>query len=1017
MRFASAAFVVALATTAQPAAPPAGPQLDGALRWRSIGPYRGGRVTAVAGVARQPSVYYMGATGGGVWKTDDGGATWTNISDKFFGAGSIGAIAVAESNPNIVYVGTGEGCLRGNLSAGDGMYKSTDAGKTWARIGLADSSQIGRVRVHPTNPDIVYVAAIGHPYGPNAERGVFRSKDGGRTWDKVLFVDDKTGAADIALDPADPQVIYATTWQVLRTPWGITSTGPGGGIYKTIDGGDRWTRLTAGLPAGNLGKIGVTVSPANRQRVWATVEADTKGGVYRSDDAGKTWQLLNDGFNMTSRQYYYGHIFADPIDANTVYTFCAKDFYKSTDGGKTYTDVQTPHGDYHDLWIDPRDPLRMVNGSDGGAAVTLNGGRTWSSLDNQPTAQFYAVVTDNGSPYRVYGSQQDNTTVSIASRTNGPGITATDWHPVAGGESGYLAPTPANPPVVYGGSYFGLLTRYDEKTGETRNITVWPDYPGGRTAAEMKYRFQWTFPIVLSPHDPGTLYAGAQVVFRSTNGGQSWQPISPDLTRNDKTKQNGGRLEEYYSTIFTIAESRVEKGVIWTGSDDGLVHVTRNGGREWQNVTPPGLEPYTRVNIIEASPHEAGTAYVAAPRYQLDDFRPYIFKTTDYGKSWQTTVAGIPERSFVRVVREDPSRKDLLYAGTESGVFYSLNGGGAWRSLQLNLPAVPITDLTVKKGDLIAATQGRSFWVLDDVTPLAELAADPPDADRLFTPSDAVRVRRAGFGRAPAGAGQNPPAGAIITYQLAAAQPATLEFVDSRGAVVKRVSSADRNGPAATPGVHRFVWDMRYPDAHGLEGGTHLAGGNLRGPVALPGTYQVRLTTGGHTVTKPLRILADPRSEATEADLQKQFDLLIAIRDRVGATHEAVNDLRRLKTEAAALAERARDTQSLSTAAAKLVASLDAVQKELVDVRFAGFDDQMLVFDLKLNNRMAALQGYVSQGDYAPTDQQQAVFAELSALIDAQLARLKQILDTDVPALNKLAQSHGMPAIGRRGGS
>ena len=669
------------------------------------------------------------------------------------------------------------------------------------------------------------------------------------------------------------------------------------------------------------------------------------------------------------------------------------------------------HGDYHDLWIDPGDPLRMVNGSDGGAAITFNGGRTWSSLDNQPTAQFYAVITDNGSPYRVYGSQQDNTTVSIASRTNGPGITDNDWHPVAGGESGYLAPTPANPPVVYGGSFFGLLTRYDERTGETRNITVWPDYPGGRTAAEMKYRFQWTFPIVLSPHDVNTLYAGAQVVFRTTTGGQSWNAISPDLTRNDKAKQNGGRLEEYYSTIFTIAESRVEQGVIWTGSDDGLVHLTRNNGRDWQNVTPPALQPYTRVNIIEASPHEGGTAYVAATRYQLDDFHPYIFKTADYGKTWQAVAAGIPERSFVRVVREDLKRKDLLYAGTEGGVFYSVDGGANWRSLQLNLPAVPITDLTLRNTDLIAATQGRAFWILDDVTPLAEVAANPADTIQLFAPPDAVRVRRAAFGRAPGGMGQNPPAGAAITYRLPAAQPVTIEYFDSRGAVVKTFSGADRNGPATTAGLHRFVWDMRYPDAHGIEGGTHLAGGNLRGPVALPGTYQVRLRAGGQTLTRPLRILPDPRSEATIEDLQKQFDLLLAIRDKVGATHDAVNEILGMKKQADALAQRARDTASVATAAAKLASSLEAIQNELVDLRFAGFDDQMLVFDLKLNNRIAALQGYVSQGDYAPTDQQQAVFKELSGLVDAQLARFRQVLDTDLPALNRLAQSHGMGPV------
>src|SRR4029453_8289900 len=704
LRFALRAFAVVALAHPLFAQPRSG-GLNDALQWRSIGPSRGGRVTAVAGIATQPLTYYMGATGGGVWKTDDAGVTWRNISDPFFKTGSVGAVSVAESNPDVVYVGMGEGGLRGNLSSGDGVYKSTDAGKTWKHMGLLDSSQIGRLRIHPTNPDVVYVAAIGHAYGPNAERGVFRTKDGGTTWQRVLFVNDRTGAADIAMDPSNPQVLYATTWEMLRTPWNITSTGPGGGLYKSTDGGDTWSRLASGLPASNLGKIGVAVSPVNPQRVWATVEADEKGGIYRSDDGGSTWQLLNDGFNMTSRQYYYGHIFADPLDANTMYTFCAKYFYKSTDGGKTYSEVQTPHSDYHDLWIDPKDSRRMVNGSDGGAAVTFNGGRSWSSLDNQPTAQFYAVITDNGTPYRIYGSQQENTTGATASRTNGAGITESDWHSVGGGESGYLAPTASNPPVVYGGSYFGLLTRYDEPTGESRNVTIWPDYNGGRTAAQMKYRFQWTYPIIVSPHDGTTVYAAAQVVFRSVNGGQSWDAISPDLTRNDKAKQNGGRLEEYYSTIFTLAESPREKGVIWAGSDDGLVHVTRNGGRGGRNVTPPAGQPFTRINIIDASPHDPGTAYVAANRYQLDDVRPYIYKTTDFARSGHPMAGGRPERSFVRTVREDPIKKDLLFAGTESGVHYSLDGGAHWQPLQLNMPVVPITDLTIKNDDLIASTQ------------------------------------------------------------------------------------------------------------------------------------------------------------------------------------------------------------------------------------------------------------------------------------------------------------------------
>jgi photosystem II stability/assembly factor-like uncharacterized protein len=642
--------------------------------------------------------------------------------------------------------------------------------------------------------------------------------------------------------------------------------------------------------------------------------------------------------------------------------------------------VQTPHSDYHDLWIDPKDPLRMVNGSDGGAAVTFNGGHTWSSLDNQPTAQFYAVITDHSVPYRIYGSQQDNTTVSIASRTSTAGITDTDWHPVGGGESGYLAPTHSVPPVVYGGSYWGHLTRYDERTGETRNITVWPDYNGGRSAAEVKYRFQWTFPIIVSPHDGNTVYAGAQVVFRTTNGGQSWEAISPDLTRNDKEKQRGGRLEEYYSTIFTMAESRVTRGVIWTGSDDGQVYVTRNGGHDWENVTPPALQPFTRANIVEASPHDAGTAYLAVNRYQLDDFRPYIFKTADYGRTWQAIASGLPEHTFVRTVREDPKRRGLLFAGTETGVYFSLNDGASWQSLQLNLPVVPITDLTIKDDDLVAATQGRAFWVLDDITPLQAIAGGiTTSSTHLFPPRDAVRTRRAGGGPGAGGMGQNPPAGATITYSLAAAQDVAIEFLDQRGTVIGSVSNRDRNGPAAGAGMHRYVWDMRYPDAHAIESGTFLAGGSLRGPVALPGTYRVRMTTGGETFTQALRIVADPKSEATAADLREQFDLLIAIRDKVSAVHDAVNEIQRIRAELEKRPDRAR--------AAAVNRALESVLNELVERRFTGFDDQMLVFDLKLNNRVAALQGYVAQGDYPPTEQQYSVFRELSAAVDNVLAR------------------------------
>lgn len=970
-----------------------------AMTWRSIGPYRGGRVTAVAGVATQPSTYYMGATGGGVWKTDNAGITWTPISDRYFKTGSVGAIAVADSDPNVIYVGMGEACLRANISHGDGVYKSVDAGKTWTNVGLRDTRQIGRVRIDSQDPNVVYVAAVGHAFGPNTERGVFRTRDGGKTWKKVLYVDDKTGAVDIDMDPRDPRVLYATTWQVLRTPWGIISTGPGSGIYKSTDAGDNWTQLTNGLPKGEKGKIGITISPVDSNRVWATVEAED-GGVYRSDDAGKTWRLLNGNFEVRGRQYYYGHIFADPQELDTVYTFSSKGFFKSKDGGKTYDTLRSPHGDYHDLWIDPKNHLRMINGNDGGATVTFDGGKSWSTLDNQPTAQFYEVITDNRFPYRIYGSQQDNTTVSIPSRTEAGGISTTDWYTVAGGESGYLAPDPKNPDVTYGGSYFGAMTRYDHRTGSIRNITIWPDYPGGRVAADVKYRFQWTYPIVISPLSPETIYAGAQVIFRSMNQGQSWDVISPDLTRNDKRREHGGRLEEYYSTVFAIAPSRVNKDVIWAGSDDGLIHVTSDGGKNWRNVTPAALPEWSRINIIEASPFNAAVAYVAANRYQLDDFKPYIYKTADYGKTWKLIIDGLPGDTFARTVREDPARSGLLYAGTETGVYISWNDGGHWQPLQSNLPAVPITDLTIKDNDLIASTQGRSFWVLDDLTPLQQLTHEVAVADvHLFRPRDVYRPARRMFRIGAPGMGQNPPSGLVIRYYLRQkpSGPITLELEESDGSPIKSIEKVP-----AEAGMNRFEWDLRYPDAHGLEGGTHLAGGSLRGPVAIPGKYRLKLTADGQSQTQSFQVLRDPRLPTTDDEYKKQFALLIGVRDKLTAANDAVNRIKQAKTEL-----RGADA---GAAEPKAIAALDALAQELTEPGFTGFDDQMLVFPLKLNNRIAALQGYI-EGGYGPTDQDFKVYNELSAALEDILSRLKHVLGEYVPPARKAAQALRSPAM------
>ena len=1016
IRFAFLPLVMLLCACTLPAQ--VNPDQLKALKWRGIGPFRGGRSTAVAGDANNRLVFYMGATGGGVWKTIDGGISWTPVSDGTFKTGSVGAIAVSMSDSNIIYVGMGEACLRANISHGDGVYKSTDGGKTWNNVGLRDSSQIGKLRIDPRNPDIAYVAAVGHPYGPNEERGVFRTRDGGKSWQKVLYVNDKTGAVDIAMDPRNPLTLYATTWQVLRTPWDITSIGPGGGIYKTTDGGDTWTQLKNGLPKGDKGKIGITVSPVNSNRVWATVEAEPDGGIYRSDDAGATWTLLNDSFDVRSRQYYYGHIFADPAEADTVYTFSSKHFLKSTDGGKTYKHVNTPHGDYHDLWIDPKDRLRMIDGDDGGGNVSFDGGASWSSEDNQPTAQFYTVSTDNAFPYHVYGAQQDNTTVGIASRSAEPGIAVTDWFEVGGGESGYVEADPEDPNIIYAGAFWGLLTRYDHRTGDVRNISAWPDLPGGRLASQLKYRFQWTYPIAVSTAEPGAIYVGSNILLKSTDGGQSWKEVSPDLTRNNKEREDG-RLEDVYSTIFTIALSPLDKNVIWTGSDDGLIHLTQDGGKTWADVTPPAVQPWTRMNIIEASSHDAQTAYVAANRYQVDDFKPYIYRTHDSGKTWTLVSNGIAEDTFVRAVRQDRVRKDLLYAATETGVYVSFDDGDHWQSLQHNLPVVPVTDLTVKDNDLVISTQGRSFWILDDISPLQQLTAEVAASKvHLFKPRAAYRFGGEGRGEgAPRNLGENPPGGVVVYYSLAAAgQKVSLEFQDADGAAIESFTSDTKPKDSDTEvakndaGLNRFVWNMRYPDARGIDGGTFFLGGTLSGPRSLPGSYKVKLTAGGQSLTQDFEIKKDPRLATTDAEYAKQFQMSLAVRDKVSELDDAVNRINRILKQLESASQSAKADKATQDAAKNLTEELTAVRQKLIEPRFTGFDDQTLIFPLQLNNRIASLQDYL-EADHGPTAQDTAVFEQLSSDLTQALASLERILETDLPPFNSRVKSRGLPAV------
>ncbi len=1003
-----------------------------ALHWRMIGPYRGGRVTAVAGHADQPYVYYMGVTGGGVWKTTDGGMGWFPVTDSTRMAGSIGAIAVAPSDPNVVYVGTGESPPRGNVSPGNGMYRSTDGGRSWTAIGLADAGQIAAIVVHPTNPDVVYAGVLGHIFGPSEQRGVFRSMDGGKTWSRVLYRDANAGVIDLVMDPTNPRILYAALWQTRRFPWGFESGGPGSGIFKSTDGGEHWNEITrnTGLPdSGVVGKVGLAVSPADPERVWAIVEHEN-GGVFRSDDGGHTWQKLNDDRRLRQRAWYYTDIYADPKDPETVYVLNTG-FYRSVDGGRTYSSIRVPHGDNHALWIAPNDPMRMINSNDGGANVSYNGGVSWTGQDNQPTAQMYHAFATDHFPYYVCGGQQDNSTICVPSRTSGFGITTEDYYVVGGCESGFVATRSDKPDVSYAGCYGGSLDRQDRATGEERSISVWPDNPMGWGAGDIKYRFQWTYPIVLSPQDPNVLYVTSQFVHKSTNDGQSWETISPDLTRNDKSKlgPSGGPITkdntsvEYYATIFALAPSPKDANVLWAGSDDGLVHVTRDGGAHWTNVTPKDLPDWALISIIDASPHDPGTAFVAATRYKLDDFAPYLYKTTDYGKSWQKIVAGIPAGQFVRTVRQDPAQANLLYAGGEFGLYASVDGGAHWQSLQLNMPIVPIHDLVVKGTDLVAATHGRSFWILDDLTALREIAAGTVTGNRhVFTPSPTYRMGGGGGFGAP-GVGENPPAGIVLYYYLKEkpAGEVKIDVLDAGGSVIKSFSSTsgergDRLDVKA--GMNRFVWNLRYPDASRFDGMIFWAGGT-QGPRAVPGTYQLRVSAGDWSETRSASLLEDPRVSATQADLEAQFQFLIQIRDRVSEANDAVTRIRavrrdmdgalqRLSAAGSAVAKPAAD--SVRTLAKGIKDELTAVEEAIYQTKNRSSQDP-LNFPIRLNNKIAALSGSVASGDARPTDQAHEVFNELSSALQVQLDRLQTVLRDRIPAFNSAVGTLNLPAV------
>ena len=968
-----------------------------ALQWRLIGPHRGGRADGVTGVPGSDKSYYFASTGGGVWKTLDAGKTWKSVSDGFFG-GSIGAVSVSESDTCVVYAGGGEKTVRGNVSFGYGVWKSADAGKTWDRAGLDKSRFVSRLRIHPTDPNTLYAAILGDIFKPDTNRGVFKTTDGGKNWEKVLFASDLAGAVDLVMDPKNAEILYATTWDLKRTPYSLESGGPSSKMYKTSDGGKTWEDLTTkeGFPEGLLGIMGIAVSPLNSNRLYAIIENEN-GGVYTSTDAGETWIKTNEDRSLRQRAWYYSRIYADTEKEETVYVLNVS-YHKSTDGGKTFKAANAPHGDHHDLWIDPKNSQRMIIADDGGAQVSEDGGTTWSSMMNQATSQFYRVTTDNSFPYRIYGAQQDNSTLRIRHRNDGGTITEADWQPTAGGESGWIAPDPLDNDIVYGGSYGGYLTRENHRNGTSRSVNVYPNNPMGHGAEDMKYRFQWNFPIFFSPHDPKILYTTSNQFHRSNNGGQSWDVFSPDLTRNDQTKlgSSGGPITkdntsvEYYATIFTAAESPVKKGVIWAGSDDGLVHVTQNNGTSWQNVTPKDMPEWLQINSIEASPFDPAEAYFAATGYKSGNFEPYLYKTKDYGKTWTKIISGIKAEHFTRVVRADPMKRGMLYAGTETAIYYSKDDGASWHSLQLNLPIVPITDLTIKENNLIAATQGRSFWIIDDLTVLHQ--AEPGIENKalhLFKPQDSYRID--GVKRESATAGTNRPGGVLVYYFLKEKpkEELKIEFLDEKSETLRTFSTKGVNGDTlkVKAGSNEFNWNLRLENSEGFEG-LIMWSANLLGPKVIPGTYKVRMTLDGVAQEQSFKVLADPRYESTQEDLSSQFKFLVGVRDKLTETHQTIKLIRQYRSEMDSLEKKPDNLEAILT-------EMDEIEKTLYQTQNKSGQDP-LNYPIRLNNKLAHLSSVVGNGDYKPTDQSEEVKVELVTKIDEQLVRFKKLEQTQI---------------------
>jgi photosystem II stability/assembly factor-like uncharacterized protein len=979
------------------------------LQWRSIGPYRGGRSCAVEGVRGKPNLYYFGSTGGGVWKSNDSGHSWSNISDGFFG-GSIGAVAVSEYDNNVIYVGTGEQTIRGNVSSGDGVWKTNDGGKTWENIGLKESRNIARIRVHPKNPDLVYVAAMGNPYKSNAERGIFRSKDGGKTWEKILYVNEDVGAVDLCLDPNNQRVMYASMWRFRRTPYEFSSGGEGCGIWKSTNGGDKWDNISdaEGLPKGTWGISGIAVSFANSDRLYTIIENEN-GGVFRSDDAGKTWKKVNENRELRQRAWYYSRIYADTKEENTLYVMNVS-YGKSTDGGATFKMKNANHGDHHDLWIDPDNPKRMIIGDDGGAQVSNDGGQTWSTYHNQPTAQFYRVTTDNHFPYRIYVAQQDNSTIRIPHRTDGGSITDRDWEETAGGESAHIAPDPLNPEIVYGTSYDGYMTRKDHINKQERDVRIWPDNPMGAGAEVMKYRFQWNMPIFFSPHDPKKLYACSNHLHATTNEGQTWEVLSPDLTRNDKSKlgPSGGPITkdntsvEYYCTIFAAAESPRVKNLLWTGSDDGLVHLSRDGGKTWENITPKNMPEWIQINSIEPDPLNDGGCYIAATMYKHGDFKPYLFKTKDYGKNWQKITEGIDSEAFTRVIRADPKRAGLLYAGTETGMYISFNDGEGWMPFQLNLPKVPITDLTIKENNLIAATQGRSLWLIDDLTPLHQLNEGNTKSNlHFFQPMPTFRM--SGYqAKETKGVGMNHPSGVMLHFYIATVgEKDTVKLVisETNGKEIRVFSNfakEEKDKIKIKAGANLFVWDMYYPEGTKVDD-MILWDGNLTGAKAAPGKYLATIKTKSDMQTVDFLIVKDRRVAASDEDLKMQFDFVQKLNLKASEAHEVIISIRGIRTQ-------------INNYIGKLSDSITTIEEVLYQTKAKSGQD-LLNYPIRYVNKLLSIKNGAASADFRPTDAQIAVADELIVKINAALNQFKQIKESEVRLLNQLIKEANIDAI------